>query len=703
MKDNLLLSKAPAHSSLTMDYTSLRQEGIRLIEHMGSKLWTDYNTHDPGITILEQLCYAITDLGYRINHELPDILSEDSESPFASLFKAEQILTSKPVTLLDLRKLIIDIKGVRNAWIEKVEQSEPYLYFHKEKQELHLISREDQLEPVFLQGLYQVWVEPDIDDQENLYQRVSKQLHACRNLSEDFTQLNILGKQGIQIDAKIEIDSVENTAQVLLDIYEQIDLYFSPPLRFYSLSERLAEGKGIDEIFDGPRLQHGFIDSAELQKLQRHTELRTSDLIRVIMTVKGIRAIQDFKFVKVRGEGQAPDDVENWLLRLNSPATPQLDVYNSRIVLLKDKIEIATLNPEVQTQYKKNAIASRKPYFADENTYTPSKGHSRDISNFLSIQHQFPDVYGINSNGLSNTATAQRSAQAKQLKAYLLFFDQLLANYFAQLAHVNDLFSFSGNTRQTYFSQLVDDPELGLDEYKKDYLGLWAKDKNSREMHLQQITEISADATNNMQINDRKNRFLNHLLARFAEQFTDYSLAVYSLNPQDPDQLIHDDLIESKQAFLQDYPALSSARGTASNYLNPIGSNNRSGLEQRIRHKLGIVNTQENFYLIEHILLRPTEDDSQQQAPLLGNIDRKDPYSLQISFVFPGSTARFTDSGFRQFVEQTVRDECPVHLTIYIRWLDAAMMQSFELAYNNKNWLEKKRQQWLNKPQTSNE
>ena len=29
--------------------------------------WTDYNYHDPGITLLEQICYAITDLGYKSN------------------------------------------------------------------------------------------------------------------------------------------------------------------------------------------------------------------------------------------------------------------------------------------------------------------------------------------------------------------------------------------------------------------------------------------------------------------------------------------------------------------------------------------------------------------------------------------------------------------------------------------------------------
>ncbi len=52
------IKESPADHAL--DYDTLRREGIKHIERPGSTFWTDYNTHDPGITILEQLCYAIT-------------------------------------------------------------------------------------------------------------------------------------------------------------------------------------------------------------------------------------------------------------------------------------------------------------------------------------------------------------------------------------------------------------------------------------------------------------------------------------------------------------------------------------------------------------------------------------------------------------------------------------------------------------------
>ena len=64
--DNLETFPAVAAPDATaMDFASLRQEALELIPRLAGENWTDYNTHDPGITILEQVCYALTDLAYR--------------------------------------------------------------------------------------------------------------------------------------------------------------------------------------------------------------------------------------------------------------------------------------------------------------------------------------------------------------------------------------------------------------------------------------------------------------------------------------------------------------------------------------------------------------------------------------------------------------------------------------------------------------
>jgi len=59
----------------------------------------------------------------------------------------------------------------------------------------------------------------------------------------------------------------------------------------------------------------------------------------------------------------------------------------------------------------------------------------------------------------------------------------------------------------------------------------------------------------------------------------------------------------------------------------------------------------------------------------------KDPYSFQLTFVFPNDNKRFADVNFREFIETTIREETPAHLTVYIQWMDRVELKRFENAY----------------------
>lgn len=114
---------------IALDYERLRREGLEHIRAFGSALWTDHNPSDPGITLLEALSYAITDLGYRCSAPISDLLAPrpGDTSPAAPLFSARELLTCEPVTVLDLRKLLIDVPGVRNAWLRPASRPcEPF-------------------------------------------------------------------------------------------------------------------------------------------------------------------------------------------------------------------------------------------------------------------------------------------------------------------------------------------------------------------------------------------------------------------------------------------------------------------------------------------------------------------------------------------------------------------------------------------------
>ena len=59
-------------------FTALREAGIAMLQTLCGETWTDYNLHDPGVTLLEQLCYGLTDLAYRTGFAAEDYLFDAS-------------------------------------------------------------------------------------------------------------------------------------------------------------------------------------------------------------------------------------------------------------------------------------------------------------------------------------------------------------------------------------------------------------------------------------------------------------------------------------------------------------------------------------------------------------------------------------------------------------------------------------------------
>jgi hypothetical protein len=152
------------------DYNLLRQKGLEFIQNLGSKYWTDYNIHDPGITILEALCYAITDLGYRTSLDIKDLLAEpenvDPRNNRQGFYTAREILTVNPWTVNDYRKLLIDIEGIKNGWLhcKACPPNDIYLYANCKKNILQYVPAVSPVVPVIIKGMYDVLIE--FEDEE---------------------------------------------------------------------------------------------------------------------------------------------------------------------------------------------------------------------------------------------------------------------------------------------------------------------------------------------------------------------------------------------------------------------------------------------------------------------------------------------------------------------------------------------------------
>ncbi|WLE97131.1 MAG: hypothetical protein QTN59_20965 [Candidatus Electrothrix communis] len=428
----------------------------------------------------------------------------------------------------------------------------------------------------------------------------------------------------------------------------------------------MEAGKSVTEIFEGPLLTKGFLDEQELEKAVRRTELRTSDLIRLFMDIKGVLAVHNLSFIKPEND-EKKEREEEWLLKLDSSSFPRLH-KDSDIKLIQDGHEIAlsALNKP-----------SYSPPLPGVDKLPVPEGHDRHIATYSSIQHQFPNCYGIGSSGLPASATSLRKAQMKQLKAYLTLFDQLLVNQFTQLANAGQLFSFLDEPDEdegqidtaTYFTQTLNESELGLDDEKEksNGLGLWTiADKEKRSIRLKEL--FTGSETDEL---ERKNRFLDHLLARFGEQVTDYPP---SRKPEDAKKQI-----KRKQYYLRFYAELSKNRAVS--YCKPADADHRTGLERRIRLKLSL-DDEAYFYLVEHILLRPVEKDKQQRTAILElipDIPQGDPYSLRVSVVLSKDI-------YSRHLQQSILEEIPAHLIVNFLLMDEKNQENFKTAY--KSWRE---------------
>lgn len=750
----------------SLDYNFLREEGLKHIRRLSGDIWSDHNVGDPGITMLEVLCLAILDINYRISFDIKDLIANEQGDLYDNIYTPSEILPCNPLTINDYRKILINLPAVKNAWITPIKDANPALYHNPRSRNISFNSSENKR--INIKGLYEVLIEQEAAyNEEDVVKAVKEKLTKHENLCEDFTAVTVLPKQSIAITATLEVGDVKDAAQLLAEVYHKIAQFISPRVRFYTLQELLAKGRKIDDIIEGPPLtstagKYRFIDTQELERYDKKRELRSSDLIQEIMDIDGVTLVKHIQMRKEKEEadkeetdGKETDEEETngkaetgwsdsaWILQLDATKAPQLAFLPFDEDTTTENRSIITLTKgNVQIDVDWNVVKKKYTALQEQLSTTAAgtevprlpKRRVRQLETYYSIQNDFPAVYGIGKLGLSGNAPYQRKAQAKQLKAYLLFFEQLLANYLSQLAHVKDLFSYkpiTDTTPSTYFSQQLFSLVPGIDtifspkENYEEALNVW-KEGDSTAL-------------------ERSNRFLNHLMARFEEQFSDYALRKYATQRGNNPEEAEEALLKHKRDFLKDYQTASNERAT------------QQGLMKRIRAKLGLTDS-ETFDIVEHIALRPTEDNPQggafftssrpvclqprpntdpdnqsheiicdspkhglqvgevieiwntvyyrgvykvetivsdktfcikQQNQLNPSValdvgqwfkygTHQDPFSLQLSFLFPKEQSNiFQEVEFQAYAKEVIRAETPAHLKVYVHWLTDDEMEKY--------------------------
>ena len=627
--------------------------------------WNDFNPSDPGITIADQLSYALSDLEYRSSFEIVDLFSQSDTNNF---YSPRIILTNAPLTQLDYRKLLLDLPGIRNAVINAAEQR---FYYNTISQEISLQVDQPLLEDesigVYFQanplkGLYRI----AFYGASTLRASVNDLLASRRNLCTDFAHIDPIRPQFVSIQLNLELLPGQNTDQVFQQVDGVLQQYIDPTIPRYDI----LNGQPLEEVFEGPELYNGWIKNADLIQFQPRREIRRSDIINELMDISGVAAVRQLWIAHSDEENEVPDFDQQirWLIPLDSTKGPVFHRTHSTLTLQQSGLVVMDAQSFAETDDVDEGTTMLTPRFP------LPQGRNRDVGRYTSIRHHFPAIYGITPQGLPENAGIVRRAQAKQFSAYLLFFEQILAHYFTQLEGAARLLSLEA-LDTSYFDRMVADLVATS--------GLFFDTAAERQQFLQ--SQLSFYRQQQQDI--RLNRFLDHLLARVAEPFPDGVIRAGASSS------VYPTVLEAKRAFLKNYPTVSANRGLGFNYRAEAGAATIGGFEQRLYHLLGITIPAdgdynlaaglEGFYAIEHILLRPDASlDQNHQGPMVGCVENGDPYSLQMTFLFH-RIGRFVEAQFRDFTEGLLRQEVPAHIRYEVLWLDTDLIQQWEPLWGN--------------------
>lgn len=554
-----------AETGVDGDYASLRAEAVNLTHAMSRDIWTDYNYSDPGVTILEQLCYALTELPYRAAFPVTELLSPPDAAHIPlrrhGMMPAAAILPCNPVTANDLRRIVIDrVPGVANVWFTPVKggglRGLSGLY------DIAILASGDRADDAR---------EDPCAAHDQLIQRVARCYRRHRALCEDIRNTVVLTPVDTLVRARAQLADGADPSETLAAALFALGLALAPEPKRRSLDDQIAAEAATAQQFAGPPMLRGFIADAWLRPLPR--KVPVDQLVQVLAEVPGIVSV-DTLSVEVSGEhrhlsqGDVMRAPPHGVFALQSAGRSG----DFTIHLYRDYARCHPDPARVQRKLNQLWAAHRRTYNLRRDyaaRFGPPTSDYRDLAEYTSVQSQFPNVYGINDAGLGADASVMRAAQAKQLKGYLMPFDQMMADGFSQIAFLRQLFSIETGRDATYAWQSLRPIVPDVDPLLEP--GYEAG-----------MAELVADAD---PVAARQGAILDLMLSLYAQKVTGpYGADMAGASAGEQQQLL-----AAKRAMLRHVASLSADRGRGADYRRPHGAHGVSGMERLSRAQLGLL------------------------------------------------------------------------------------------------------------------
>ncbi|MGE4560796.1 MAG: hypothetical protein AB7E77_11385, partial [Desulfobulbus sp.] len=467
-----------------------------------------------------------------------------------ALHPPEQILPCRPTTFADYRRLLLDrIPELENVWLTPSADHNRNGLYRIEFRCSPENGRHEQQITAKLRSLY----------------------GRTRNLCEDLDRIRMIGEDPCELNGRIEITDKGSPSEILAEIYHACAVHIVGESG-QQQGTSPHPPQALDQLFDGPRSESG--RGGDLPADGGTGEILLTDLLTLIKDVDGVANVKELWLSKGGRDffDAMPQRSPEGLLRLQIPEEPGAVQLTLETVAGR---EIPLHFPTFRTRYADRAYrhqAARRSASEFASTYPRPNGKRRDFQAYSSVQHLLPPAYGVNAYGVPESAPDEVKGRAAQMKGYLLLFDQLMADYTANLDHICDLFAIRSPDGQSYHCQLV---------RNEGYPPLSTVYPDDAQQQL-------ADLVNRYDgFIERKNRVLDYLLALHGETFPQAMLRNFTLYAIDP--LEHETaLLEAKAAYLRAVVEVGRDRGGALDYTIPCDQwRGEGGFQHRISLLLG--------------------------------------------------------------------------------------------------------------------
>ena len=416
------------------DFEFLKDEGIALINALNQTTWTNMNPSDPGITILDQICFALTELGYCNEFPIKDILTNKNGKLhlYDQFFTPDRILTSSPLTAQDYVKFLVDA-------VEDVKNASVYPMAHKDSN---------------VRGACFSYLLPEsLDYTETGLPCVGNEAYFKLSKSRNVGEMMVNPLALLLVEFALEGTIILAPGASVKDVHDQIALaitnFIFPAVQQEDYHSLIADGYDAETIFSGPRLQNGWIRSSSLTK--KKNTIRLTDILNLLQNMDEIKLVENMAMHLWDDTGKiAGVQFDPTTYTITVPRECLLRYVDEPIftgthgLVFKQNGQVVYGEDEITTQLYASELVNLDVLedvgaSLDLLPELP-QGNYRDIEDYYSIQNTFPEIYGIGSDANSATASDFETAKSRQLKGYLMVYDQMLANQFSQLANVHNLF-----------------------------------------------------------------------------------------------------------------------------------------------------------------------------------------------------------------------------------------------------------------------